>query len=304
MKKIAKIAIKAASFLAVCLLFAACPRQPKNTVNPGGNSGGSGDSGSTTPAKPTTPATAPNIAPGEYWVYSGTSPWTVNGCKNVFLTVGENNSLTLRHYKGAAEYNAQSAGNVVTQTATVDWLLLSDPTWVNGWSVTFNGNLYYIYVEGNSPYMEEVKDTEGYYNRVRKSLTKVTDEIKAVWQVPADGTYVCAKKENEQFVAQKFNAGDTGDENKKFMLAVVSDSGSTINLYRGESKDTPGEAFKTYSNISYDLDIDFIIWRAPTEQRTGDWYVSSFAKNSEGFQMVAKTRYYLVPPANAQNPES
>lgn len=238
-------------------------------------------SGSSVPQKPTTAPTAPEIPTGIYgFAYH---PNIIVSIDKEAGTCVATKYANYDSYKRTEAGNATSSDIVSTKKGEVVWVL-SGFSWVNAYKITVDdgsesGLVRYIY--GSSSYFNAYDITSESSSTSASSVSS-TDSFTAIdtnkWVIPADGNYVSNNKV-------------TISSEDKYLYAVVSNSGKTINFYK-DSTNTVSDpstlaVYDTVSVSSYDfysnrLGIETDNWIIDTPnnmfraKQTSD--MSSFAK--------------------------
>lgn len=216
-------------------------------------------SGSSVPQKPTTAPTAPEIPTGIYgFAYH---PNIIVSIDKEAGTCVATKFANYDSYKRTEAGNATSSDIVSTKKGEVVWVL-SGFSWVNAYKITVDdgsesGLVRYIY--GSSSYFNAYDITSESSSTSASSVSS-TDSFTAIdtnkWVIPADGNYVSNNKV-------------TISSEDKYLYAVVSNSGKTINFYK-DSTNTVSDpstlaVYDTVSVSSYDfysnrLSIEKNIW--------------------------------------------
>ena len=204
-------------------------------------------SGSSIAQKPTTTPTAPAIPSGIYgFAYH----------PNIIVSIDkEAGTCVATKFANYDSYKRTEAGNptsgdiVSTKIGEVVWVL-SGFSWVNAYKITVDdgsesGLVRYIY--GSSSYFNAYDITSESSSTSASSVSS-TDSFTAIdtnkWVIPADGNYVSNNKV-------------TISSEDKYLYAVVSNSGKTINFYK-DSTNTVSDpstlaVYDTVSVSSYDF---------------------------------------------------
>ena len=216
-------------------------------------------SGSSVPQKPTTAPTAPEIPTGIYgFAYH---PNIIVSIDKEAGTCVATKFANYDSYKRTEAGNAGSSDIVSTKTGEVVWVF-TGLSWVNAYKITVDdgseaGLVRYIYGNSNS-FNAYVIESES--SSTSASSVSSTDSFTAIdtnkWVIPADGNYVSNNKV-------------TISSEDKYLYAVVSNSGKTINFYK-DSTNTVSDpstlaVYDTVSVSSYDfysnrLSIEKNIW--------------------------------------------
>lgn len=216
-------------------------------------------SGSSVPQKPTTAPTAPEIPTGIYgFAYH---PNIIVSIDKEAGTCVATKFANYDSYKRTEAGNAGSSDIVSTKTGEVVWVF-TGLSWVNAYKITVDdgseaGLVRYIYGNSNSFNAYEIESES---SSTSASSVSSTDSFTAIdtnkWVIPADGNYVSNNKV-------------TISSEDKYLYAVVSNSGKTINFYK-DSTNTVSDpstlaVYDTVSVSSYDfysnrLSIEKNIW--------------------------------------------